>query len=69
MPILNSDDYVIIQLYAQRTENGDIDTRCCVNGKNFEAGRKALIEDTKTWPQRGDETRKNFIIVQNILAT
>jgi hypothetical protein len=68
MPFLNSDDYVVIQLYASRNLSGDITTVCYVNGKVFEDGRKALMEDAKTWPQRGTESRKNTIIVQNVPA-
>jgi hypothetical protein len=69
MPILNSDDYTIIQLSAFRDLDGIIKTTCYVNGKDFKAGRDALMEDTKTWPHRGGESRKNFIIVQNVPVT
>jgi hypothetical protein len=69
MPFLNSDDYTIIQLRAFRDLDGDITAACYVNGKKFDRGRYALIEDIKTWPPRGAESRKNLFIVQNAPTT
>jgi hypothetical protein len=69
MPVLNSDDYTVIQLSSFRESAEDINASCYVNGKKFDAGTNALIEDIKTWPIRGSESRDYFIIVQNDPAT
>lgn len=64
-PIINSNDVFGIRFFASRSENGEIEADCRINGMDFEAGKNALIEYGKTWQGEGFDFRKQYVIVRN----
>lgn len=64
--LVESDKFYAIRLYAGRDPAGAplVDSR--VNGHHWEEGAEALREYVKTWPQRGVEFRKQYVVVQTL---
>jgi hypothetical protein len=48
-----------------RDEHGQASADCRVNGQEFEPGKQALRNYVKTWPPRGVEFRKQYVIIQS----
>jgi hypothetical protein len=65
---LESDGFCGIRLYAARDENGKPQADCRVNGGDWEAGAQALRNYVKTWPPRGFEFRKQYVVLQTLSA-
>lgn len=57
-----------IRLFAMRGESGVAEADCRVNGEDFEEGRAALMKYAESWPDRGFEYRKQYVILQTIDA-
>jgi hypothetical protein len=47
----------------------DAEADCRVNGEDYGPGREALLRHIATWPDRGVEFRKQFVIMQTVDAT
>lgn len=62
---IDSDEFFGIRFFASRSENGDVEADCRINGSDFEAGKYALIEYGKTWQAESFEFRKQYVIVRN----
>jgi hypothetical protein len=59
------DRFYGIRLFAMRDEKGAAAADCRVNGEEWEGGKAALREYVKSWPDRGVEFRKQYIIIQS----
>ncbi len=64
-PYIESDDIFGIRFFTSRSENGEVEADCRINGSDFEAGKLALIEYGKTWPGTDFEFRKQYVVVKN----
>ncbi len=64
-PRIEDGQFYGIRLYAARDGSGEAAADCRLNGLDFEPGKRALIEYVKTWPPRGLEFRKQYVILQN----
>lgn len=62
---IESDQVYGIRFFASRSENGEVEADCRINGADFEAGKLALIEYGKTWPGNEFEFRKQYVVVKN----
>lgn len=63
-PLLESDSMYGLRMFAMRNESGVAEADCRVNGEDFEPGKAALIKYAESWPQRGFEFRKQYVILQ-----
>lgn len=68
-PLLEGDALYGLRLFAMRDANGMASADCRVNGQDFEPGRAALCKYVGTWPGRGFEFRKQYVIMQTVPAT
>ena len=59
------DRFYGIRFFAARDKNGAATADCRVNGEDWEDGKAGLREYVKTWPDRGVEFRKQYIIIQS----
>lgn len=64
--LIADDDIYGIRFFAARDQNGQIEADCRINGIDFEAGKKALIAYGSTWPDRGLEFRKQYVVMKSI---
>lgn len=62
---VDGSDFYGIRLFAMRGPDGSAGADCRVNGEDWDAGKAALIEYVKSWPDRGVEFRKQYIIMQS----
>lgn len=62
--LLSSEALYGIRLFAMRGEDGQIQADCRVNGEDFPQGADALIQYASSWPRRGFEFRKQYLIMQ-----
>jgi hypothetical protein len=53
-----------IRLFAMRGQYGDASADCRLNGEDWEPGKNALIAYVNSWPNRGVEFRKQYVILQ-----
>jgi hypothetical protein len=67
-PLLDSDGLYGLRLFAMRNEEGLAEADCRVNGEDFAPGKAALIKYAQSWPQRGFEFRKQYVILQTAEA-
>jgi hypothetical protein len=65
-PMVESNEFLGLRLFAMREENGQASADCRVNGEDFEAGKQALRAYVRTWPARGVEFRKQYVIMQTV---
>jgi hypothetical protein len=54
-----------IRLYACRDDDGMLAADCRVNGEDFPAGAELLKKYAATWPPRGLEFRKQYVVIRN----
>ena len=54
-----------VRLLALRHEDGTCGADCRVNGEAWPSGVEALVNYAATWPKRGVEMRKQFVILQD----
>ena len=64
-PLFESNSYICLLLFAARDPNGYAESDCRINGEDFPEGKQALSEYVATWPHRGFEARKQFVILSN----
>ncbi len=57
-----------LRLFAMRRHDGTPAADCRLNGEDWEPGKSALIEYVKSWPDRGVEFRKQYVIIQTQAA-
>ncbi len=67
-PLINDDNVYGIRFFAVRNEDDTIEADCRVNGIDFESGKNSLIEYGATWPNRGFEFRKQYVVMKSVLA-
>lgn len=63
---LRRDAFLGIRLLAVRDQDGHVSADCRINGIDFHPGRVALAEYARTWPDRGFEMRKQYIVVRTL---
>jgi hypothetical protein len=54
-----------IRLFAMRDSDGSTSADCRVNGLDWDIGTAALTQYARSWPDRGVEFRKQYIVIQN----
>jgi hypothetical protein len=62
--LLEVDAFCGIRLYAARDEHGVASADCRVNGADWDIGKRALKKYVATWPERGFEFRKQYVVLQ-----
>lgn len=67
-PLMESDGFYGIRLFAARDDSGAARADCRVNGKDWEDGMRALLGYVETWPQAGLEFRKQYVVMQTLSA-
>jgi len=60
---LKKDEFFGIRLLALRDENGEVSADCRINGIDWELGKQQLINYGQTWPARGFEMRKQYVVM------
>lgn len=65
--MVESQSYFAIRYFVAKTEEGNAQADCRVNGEDCEEGKRALIQYAETWPPAGYEFRKQYVIIQNEL--
>ena len=65
-PLLESDSFYGIRLFAARNQDGSVNADCRVNGQHWEDGQRALLGYVDTWPQAGLEWRKQYVVMQTL---
>lgn len=55
-----------IRLLATRYPGKGIEADCRVNGIDWPGGKQALLAYARTWPDRGFELRKQYIVIQDL---
>lgn len=63
--LLASQAFYGIRLYACRSDEGMLAADCRVNGEDFPAGAELLKQYAATWPPRGLEFRKQYVVIRN----
>ena len=62
-PFLQTDGTFGFRLYAARDNDGDLNADCRVNGEDWQPGMDALRSYAATWPDRGLEARKQYVLI------
>lgn len=65
-PLLDSDGVHGVRLFAARDDNGVISTDCRVDGEDWVSGAQALKKYAESWPDRGFELRKQFVLMHSV---
>jgi len=60
---ISRDAFLGIRLLAARDQDGQVSADCRINGLDFQAGHAALLDYARTWPDRGFEMRKQYVVV------
>jgi hypothetical protein len=60
---IETDGFYAIRLFAARSSEGEAMADCRVNGEDFEPGAEALRRYAATWPARGFEMRKQYMVL------
>ncbi len=63
--LVREDRFLGIRFFAMRNAEGLPEADCRVNGEEFEAGKEALRKYIDTWPNRGFEFRKQYVVVHS----
>ena len=63
---LNARGLFAVRLFASRHPGQEVEADCRVNGLDWPAGKQALIAYAKTWPDRGFEMRRQYIVIQDL---
>jgi hypothetical protein len=62
---ISSSSFYGIRLFAMRDSDGSAGADCRVNGQDWATGKAALTHYAESWPNRGVEFRKQYVIIQN----
>jgi hypothetical protein len=68
-PLLNAvkgDELLGIRFFAVRNTDGALEADCRVNGEDFPPGVEALKAYAASWPDRGFEFRKQYVVVRTV---
>ena len=60
---LEGDGYFAVRLLALRNSAGEVTADCRINGVDWEVGKEHLMRYAKTWPDRGFEMRKQYVVL------
>lgn len=64
--LFKSDGTYALRLFAMRDESGAPNADCRVNGEEFEPGKEALRKYVTSWPDRGFEFRKQYVVIRSV---
>lgn len=62
---IESDATFGIRFYAMRQADGSAGADCRVNGEEFEPGKAAARRYVKTWPGRGSQAQKQYVVIRS----
>jgi hypothetical protein len=65
-PQLQSQQFFGLRLYTARYEDGTVVADCRVNGEDYPLGVEYLLRYAESWPQRGAETRKQYVAIRTL---
>jgi hypothetical protein len=65
-PVLLDDAPHGVRLFAMRHADGSVDADCRVDGDDFPAGVEALRDYAASWPGRGAEFRKQYLVMRTL---
>lgn len=63
---LASDAFQGVRLFASRDAEGVVQADCRINGVDWPAGAEALLRYAASWPDRGFEYRKQFVVMRTL---
>lgn len=64
--IIDSDEPCAIRFYAMRSADGELNADCRVNGRDYAEGKSAILAYAQSWPGRGFEVRKQYVVIHSI---
>ena len=64
--VLQSDQFFGVRLFASRDHQGVLAADCRLNGEDFPAAIEPLVRYAESWPQRGLEFRKQYIVIRSV---
>lgn len=64
--LLESRYFVGLRLFASRDADGKLAADCRVNGEEFPEGVAHLIKYAQSWPERGFEFRKQYVVIRSV---
>ena len=67
--LITASGFYALRLYAALDQHGRPIADCRLNGEDYPAGKKALIEYARTWKRAGVESRKQYVLIQNRAPT
>lgn len=62
--LFESNRFVGIRLFASRSADGGYSADCRVNGEDFPLGVEQLLSYARSWPERGFEFRKQYVVIR-----
>ena len=65
-PLIEGDELFGLRLFVARDAEGKVAADCRINGEDFQPGAEALAEYAQSWPPRGYEFRKQYVILQTV---
>ena len=63
--LLSAPGFYALRLYAARDPHGNPVADCRLNGEDYPAGKKELLEYVRTWKSAGLESRKQYVLIQD----
>ena len=63
--LLERDGYFGLRMFTMRGADGGASADCRVNGEDFDAGKRGLLDYVQTWPAAGVEFRKQYVVIQD----
>ncbi len=65
-PLLESNDFIALRLYALRSETGQALADCRINGVPWQPGKEALTQFVASWPGSGFMYRRQYVIAHTV---
>lgn len=62
---LKSEQLYGLRLFAARSQDGEVEADCRVNGEEWPQGAEALMEYARSWPAQGFEFRKQYVVIRS----
>ena len=66
---VQNEEFHGIRLFASRDAKGVAQADCRINGLPWDPGAAALLKYIATWPNRGFELRKQFVVIRTPAST
>ena len=66
--LISADTVHGVRLFVLRDQSGSAQADCRVDGIEHDAGEHALKNYAETWPQRGYEYRKQYVLVHTVAS-